>query len=114
MCFACGSLSIACSNPPFSFTFFPVRFEMRFPSPFDSLVRAFSSCRNKIDNMKTKMRIIRKANNFILRMHLAIPQHYQTSTQSCIITSYTTYKKEKKKKIHDDKNKPTKAIRHEA
>jgi hypothetical protein len=45
-------------------------------------------------------------------MHLAIPWHYQTLTQPCIISPYTTYKK--KKKIHDDRNKPTKAIGHEA
>ena len=44
-------------------------------------------------------------------MHLAIPWHYQTSTQPCIIKAYTTYKK---KKIHDDRNKPTKANGHEA
>jgi hypothetical protein len=67
------------------------------------------------------MRIIGEANNFLLRMHLAIHQHYQTLTQPCIITPYTTYththikkKKKKKKKKHDDRNKPTKAIRHEA
>ena len=46
-------------------------------------------------------------------MHLAIPWHYQKSTQPCIIKAYTTYKK-KKKKIHDDRNKPKKAIGHEA
>ena len=47
-------------------------------------------------------------------MYLAIPRHYQTPTQPCIITLYTTYTQKKKKKIHDDRNKPTKAIRHEA
>ena len=62
------------------------------------------------------MRIIGKANNFLLRMHLVISWYYQTSTQPCIITPYTSYthKKKKKKKIHDDRNKPTKTIKHEA
>ena len=85
MCFACGSLLIACSNLPFSFTFFPTCFEMRFSSPFESSVYAFSSCRTKIDNTKTKIRIIKEANNFILRMHLAIPWHYQMPIEPCII-----------------------------
>jgi hypothetical protein len=64
------------------------------------------------------MRIIGEVNNFLLRMYLAIPRHYQTPTQPCIITPYTTYKKKKKKKKkkknHDDRNKLTKAIEHEA
>ena len=98
MCSACGSLSIAYSNLPFLFTFFPVCFEMRFLSPFEYSVMAFSSYRTKINNKKTKMRIIGEANNFLLRMHLAIPRHYQTPTQLCIITPYTTYTHTKKKK----------------
>jgi hypothetical protein len=57
------------------------------------------------------MKITGEANNFILRMHLAIPWHYQTPTQPCIITPYTTYTQ---KEIHDDRNKPTKAIGHES
>ena len=47
----------------------------------------------KINNMKTKMKIIEEANNFLLRMHLASPRHYQTPIQLCIITPYTTYTK---------------------
>ena len=112
MCFACGSLSITCSNLPFSFTFFPAYFEMRFPSPFESLVRPLAVAKPRSIIRKQKMRIIEEANNFLLRMHLTIPRHYQMPTQPCIITSYTTYKKKKKK--HDDRNKPTKAIRHKA
>ena len=44
-------------------------------------------------------------------MHLAIPRHYQMPIQPCIITPYTTYTQ---KKILDNRNKPTKAIEHEA
>ena len=44
------------------------------------------------------MRIIGEANNFLLRVHLAIPRYYQTSTQLCIITPYTIYTHTKKKK----------------
>ena len=58
MCFACDSLSIACSNLSFSLTFFSAYFKMRFPYPFESSVQTFSSCRTKIDNSKTKIRII--------------------------------------------------------
>ena len=58
MCSACGSLSIVCSNLPFSFTFFLACFEMRFSTPFEYSVQAFSSYIIKIDNTKTKMRII--------------------------------------------------------
>ena len=47
------------------------------------------------------MRIIGEANNFLLRMHLAIHRHYQMPTQPCIFTPYTTYTK-KKKKIQDE------------
>ena len=42
------------------------------------------------------MRIIGEAKRFLLRMHLAIPRHYQTPTQPCIIIIYTTYQKKKK------------------
>jgi hypothetical protein len=56
------------------------------------------------------MRIIGEAKRFLLRMHLVIPRHYQMPTQPCIIKIYTTYQK----KNNNDRNKPTKAIRHEA
>ena len=49
------------------------------------------------------MRIIGETKRFLLRMHLAIPRHYQMHTQPCI----------KKKKKKNDRKKPIKAIRHE-
>ena len=81
----------------FSIHMFSTCFEMRFHSPFESSVGVFSRCRTKIHTTKTKMRIIGKAKRFLFRMHLAIPRHYQTPTQPCIITLYTTYKKKNKK-----------------
>ena len=48
MCSAYGSL--ACSNLPFSIHMFSTCFEMRFPSPFESSVGAFSCCRTIYEN----------------------------------------------------------------
>ena len=79
----------------FSIHMFSTCFEMRFHSPFESSVGVFSRCRTKIHTTKTKMRIIGKAKHFLFRMHLTIPWHYQTPTQPCIITLYTTCKKKK-------------------
>jgi hypothetical protein len=59
------------------------------------------------------MRIIGEANNFLLRMHLAIPLAL-SNAYSTVHNNTLYYLHKKKKKIHDDRNKPTKAIEHEA
>jgi hypothetical protein len=74
---------------------------MRFPSPFESSIWAFSSYKTKIDNMKTKMRIIREANAYST-MHNNTLYYLQNKKKNIYIY------------IYDERNKLTKASRHEA
>jgi hypothetical protein len=67
---------------------FSTCFEMRFPLPFESSVGAFKNA---------------------FGYSSALSNAYSTLHNNTLY-----YLQKKKKKIHDDRNKPTKAIRHEA